>query len=155
VREILSYLLGRRCFLPSVTEVYDMGVVEKTIVNGSHLQILELTVETLEYWNVSASSICRILCLGVHELAGGHSKADGIDDSCVLTTEQLERSRLVLELRIIINATFENPANRRRFIHMAIPLFSRRTFLDMLENDGTNALRKAVSQLGAQSRWIW
>ncbi|MBL4833113.1 MAG: DUF2384 domain-containing protein [Pseudomonas sp.] len=67
----------------------------------------------------------------------------------------MERSRLVLELSIVINATFENPSNRNKFIHWPNPIFGGRTPLDILENDDLVALRLAVHQLGSQSRWPW
>lgn len=132
-----------------------MEIVEKTILNGSHREILKLAVDTLEYWGVSTASVCRILRLSADELVSGYQSASGIEKSLILTNEQLNRSRLVLELSIVVNATFENPTNRKRFLHLASPLFSGRTPLDILENDGTHALREAIFQLGAQSRWVW
>ena len=45
-----------------------------------------------------------------------HQSSD-IDGLYRLTAKQVERLRLVLELSIVINATFENPTNRNKFVN--------------------------------------
>jgi|TARA_R110001606_G_C15399891_1_gene652737 hypothetical protein len=132
-----------------------MGVLEKTILGGNHLEIHCLALATLRNWSLSAASICRILRLTTSELEDVMHQSSGIDGLYRLTAKQVEHSRLVLELSIVINATFENPSNRNKFVHWPNPIFGGRTPLDILENDDPVALRRAVHQLGSQSRWPW
>ncbi|MBL4611652.1 MAG: hypothetical protein JKY58_13260 [Pseudomonas sp.] len=132
-----------------------MGVLEKTILGGNQREILGLALATLKSWSLSAASICRVLRLTTSELEDAMHRSSDIDGLYRVTLEQVERSRLVLELSIVINATFENPTNRNKFVDWPNPIFGGRTPLDILENDDAVALRRAVHQLGSQSRWPW
>ncbi|WP_140418600.1 hypothetical protein [Halopseudomonas aestusnigri] len=132
-----------------------MGVLEKTILGGNQREILCLALATLKSWSLGAASICRVLRLTTSELEDVMHPSSDIDGLYRVTMKQVERSKLVLELCIVINATFENPSNRNKFIHWLNPTFGGRTPLDILENDDPGALRRAVYQLGSQSRWPW
>lgn len=132
-----------------------MGVLEKTILGGNHLEILCLALATLRSWSLSAASICQVMRLTINELEGALHQSSDIDSLYQVAWEQAERSRLVLELSIVINATFENPSNRNKFVHWPNPILGGRTPLDVLECDDPVALRRAIHQLGSQSRWPW
>ena len=132
-----------------------MGVLEKTILGGNQREILCLALATLKSWSLGAASICRVLRLTTSELEDVMHQPSEIDGLYRVTLEQVERSRLVLELSIVIDATFENPTNRNKFVNWPNPIFGGRTPLDILENDDLVALRRAVHQLGSQSRWPW
>ena len=132
-----------------------MGVLEKTILGGDQQEILSLALATLRSWSLSAAGICRVLRLTTSELEGALHQSSDIDDLYQVAWEPAERSRLVLELSIVIHATFENPSNRNKFVHWPNPVFDGRAPLDILENDDLVAQRRAVHQLGSQSRWPW
>ncbi|MBL4834713.1 MAG: hypothetical protein JKY26_12160, partial [Pseudomonas sp.] len=119
-----------------------MGILEKTILGGNHLEILCLALATLRSWSLSPASICRVLRLTTSELEDVMHQSSDIDGLYRLTAKQVERSRLVLELSLVINATFENPTNRNKFVNWPNPIFGGRTPLDILENADLVALRR-------------
>jgi len=132
-----------------------MAVLEKIILGGNHREIICLALSTLRSWSLGAANICRALRLTTSQLEDVMNQSSDFDGLDRENSEQMERSRLVLELSIVINATFENPTNRNKFVDWPNPIFGGRTPLDILENDDTVALRRAVYQLGSQSRWSW
>lgn len=95
-----------------------MGALGKRIFSDNQRGTLCLALATLSNWSFSAASICRVLRLPTSEVEDLIHLSPDTDDSY-----RLERSRLVLELSIVINATFENPTNRNRFITGLTPFF--------------------------------